>query len=92
MILEETASKMEYSSVDLSEILLLKNLLVTGCTSRLNILTIVLSAYTVFISEQAATCAIYIKNIVFITELKSVYSVVGIGPLNEAVCAPSFKG
>jgi hypothetical protein len=30
--------------------------------------------------------------LVFITEMKSVYSAVRTGPLNEAVCAPYFKG
>jgi hypothetical protein len=47
----------------------------------------------VFVWEQTATCAIYIKNwLVFITEIKSVYSAVRTGLLNEAVCTPSFKG
>jgi hypothetical protein len=47
----------------------------------------------VFVREQIATCATYIKNLlVFITEIKSVYSAVRTGALNEAVCAPSFKG
>jgi hypothetical protein len=64
-----------------------------GCTNKLNILTIVRSAHTVFMCfvfvwEQTATCDIYI----FITEMKSVYSTVRTGRLNEAVCAPSFKG
>jgi hypothetical protein len=46
----------------------------------------------ILVSEQTATCAIYLKNLlVFITEMKSVYSAVRTGPLNEAVCAPSFK-
>jgi hypothetical protein len=30
--------------------------------------------------------------LVFITEIKSVYSAVRTGPLNAAVCAPSFEG
>jgi hypothetical protein len=30
--------------------------------------------------------------LVLITEMKSVYSAVRTGPLNEAVCVPSFKG
>jgi hypothetical protein len=73
------------------------SLLVTGCTSKLNILTIVRSARTVlmcfvFIWEQTATCAIYIKKwLVFITEMKSVYSAVRTGYSNKAVCTPSFK-
>jgi hypothetical protein len=47
----------------------------------------------VFVWEQTATCVTYITNwFVFITEIKSVYSAVRTGPLNEAVCAPSFKG
>jgi penicillin-binding protein-related factor A (putative recombinase) len=46
-----------------------------------------------FFWEQTATCAIYIKKlIVFITEMKSVYSAVRTGRLNKAACAPSFKG
>jgi hypothetical protein len=44
-----------------------------------------------FVLEQTATCATYIKKrLVFITEMKSVYSAVRTGPLNEAVCVPSF--
>jgi hypothetical protein len=44
-----------------------KSPLVTGCTNKLNILIIVRSSHTVFmcfvfISEQTATYAIYIKN------------------------------
>jgi hypothetical protein len=40
----------------------------------------------VFVWEQTATSAIYIQNcLVLITEMKSVYSAVRTGPLNEAV-------
>ena len=47
----------------------------------------------VFISEQRATCATYSINwLVFITEMKSVYSAVRTGSLNRAVCASSLKG
>jgi hypothetical protein len=47
----------------------------------------------VFIWEQTATCATYCLNwLVFITEMKSVYSAVGTGSLNKAVCASSLKG
>ena len=47
----------------------------------------------VFIWEQTATCATYSINwLVFITEMKSVYSEVRTGPLNKAVCASSLKG
>jgi hypothetical protein len=47
-----------------------QSLLVTGCTNKLNILTIVRSAHTVFMCfvfvwEQTATCTIYIKKIGF---------------------------
>ena len=46
----------------------------------------------VFIWEQAATCATYSINwLVFITEMKSVYSAVRTGSLNKAVCASSLK-
>ena len=45
-----------------------------------------------FIWEQTATCATYSLNwLVFITELKSVYSAVRTGSLNKAVCASSLK-
>jgi hypothetical protein len=37
-------------------------------------------------------CHLHKKVLVFITEIKSVYSAVRTGPLNEAVCAPSIKG
>ena len=60
--------------------------------------TTVRSAHTafmcfVFISEETATCATYSINwLVFITEMKSVYSAVRTGPLNKVVCASSLKG
>jgi hypothetical protein len=60
--------------------------------------TTVRSAHTVFmcfvfISEQTATCATYsINRLVFITEMKSVYSAVRTGPLNNAFCGSSLKG
>jgi hypothetical protein len=60
--------------------------------------TIVCSVHTVFmcfvfIWEQIATCATYgINWLVFITEMKSVYSAVRTGSLNKAVCALSVKG
>jgi len=47
----------------------------------------------VFIREQTATCATYgIKWLVFITEMKSVYSAVRTGSLNTAVCASVLEG
>jgi hypothetical protein len=67
-----------------------QSLLVTGCTNKLNILTIVRSAKTafmcfVFVWEQTATWAV--KNwLVFITEMENLYSAVRTGSLNEAVC------
>jgi hypothetical protein len=60
--------------------------------------TILRSAHTVFmcfefISEQTETCATYsINYLVFITEMKSVYSAVRTGSLNTALCASSLKG
>jgi len=46
----------------------------------------------VFIWEQTATCATYSINwLVFITEMKSVYSAVRTGSLHKAVCASSLK-
>ena len=47
----------------------------------------------VFIWEQTATCATYSINwLVFITEMKSVYSAVRTGSLAKAVCSPSLQG
>ena len=66
--------------------------------SKIQHSTTVRSAQTVFmcfvlISEQTATCATYSINwLVFITEMKSVYSAVRTGSLNKAVCASSVKG
>ena len=60
--------------------------------------TTVRSAHTVFmcfvfIWEQTATCATYSINwLVFVTEMKSVYSAVRTGSLNKAVCALSLEG
>ena len=46
----------------------------------------------VFILEQTATCATYSINwLVFITEMKSVYSAVQTGALNKVVCALSLN-
>jgi len=46
-----------------------------------------------FICEQTATCATYIINwLVFITEMRIVYSAVRTGSLNKTVCASSLKG
>jgi hypothetical protein len=47
----------------------------------------------IFIWEQTATCATYSINwLVFITEMKSVYSAVRTGSLNKAVCASFLNG
>ena len=47
----------------------------------------------VFIREQRATCATYSINwLVFITEMKSVYSAVRTWSLNKAVCVSSVNG
>ena len=47
----------------------------------------------VFISQQTATPARYnINGLVFITQMKSVYSAVRTGSLNKRVCASSLKG
>ena len=60
--------------------------------------TTVRSAHTVFMcfvftSEQTATCFTYSINwLVFITEMKSVYSAVRTSSLNKAVWASSLKG
>jgi len=46
----------------------------------------------IFIWEQTATCATYSINwLVFISQMKSVYSAVRTGSLNKAVCASSVK-
>jgi len=47
-----------------------------------------------YLSEKkTATCATYSINwLVFITEMKSVYSAVRTGSLNKAACASSVKG
>ena len=47
----------------------------------------------VFIWEQTATCATYSINwLVFIIQMKSVYSAVRPGSLNKAVCGSSLNG
>jgi hypothetical protein len=57
------------------------------------LLTLTVFMCFVFILEQTATCATYSINwLVFITAMKSVYSAVRTGSLNEAVCASSVKG
>ena len=72
--------------------------MVTWCTNQFNIQPTVGSAHTVFmcvvfIWGQTATCATYSINwLVFITEMKSVYSAVRTGSLNKGVCASSLRG
>ena len=47
----------------------------------------------VFIWEQTANCTTYSLNwLVFITDMKSVYSAVRTGSLNKTVCPSSLKG
>jgi len=47
----------------------------------------------VFISEQIATFVLYNDNLlVFITQMKSVYSAVRTASINKALCASSLKG
>jgi hypothetical protein len=69
------------------------NLLVTRCTNNCTLCP--LCIYVLCIWERTATFATYTYSInwlVFITEMKSVYSAVRTGSLNKAVCAPSLKG
>jgi hypothetical protein len=68
----------------------------TFCDSSVHLF--VRSAHTafmcfVFVWEQTATYAIYIKKLtVSITEMKSVYSAVRTRYLNKPVSTPAFKG
>ena len=70
-----------------------KSLLVTWRTTSLTFNNCTLCPHSVFmcfvfIWEQTATCATYSTNwLVFISEMKSVYSAVRTGALNKAVCA-----
>ena len=73
------------------------NKAVCASSLKVNIATTVRSAHTVFmcfvfIWKQTATCATYSINwLVFVNEMKSVYSAVRRGSLNKAVCASSLK-
>jgi len=70
---------------------------VTICTASITFNNCTLWPHTefmcfVFIWEQTATCATYSINwLVFITQMKSVYSAVRTGSLNKAVRASSVK-
>ena len=70
---------------------------VTWCTNSLTFQQLYALPHTVFmcfvfIWEQTATCATYSINcLVFIAEMKSVYSTVRTGSLNSAVCAWALK-
>ena len=49
--------------------------------------------FVLYLSQQTATCATYSINwLVFITQMKSVYSAVRTGSLNKEVCASALKG
>ena len=48
--------------------------------------------FVLYLSQQTATCATYSINwLVFITQMKSVYSAVRTGSLNKEVCASAVK-
>jgi hypothetical protein len=73
------------------------NLLFTWCNNGVNTQICTLCPLCIYvfctISEQTATCALYNTNwLLFITEMKSVYSAVRTGCLNKAVCASSLNG
>ena len=88
-----TEMKSVYSAVRIGSL----NKSVCASSLKVNNATTVRSAHTVFmcfvfILEQTATFATYSINwLVFITEMKSVYSAVRTGSLNKAVCASSFR-
>ena len=88
-----TEMKIVYSAVRTGSL----NKAVCALSLKVDIATTVRSAHTVFmcfvfIWEQTATCATYSINwLVFITEMKSVYSAIRTGSLNKAVCALSLK-
>ena len=89
-----TEMKSAYSAVRTGSL----NKAVCASSLKVNIVTKTLgSAHTVFMCfvftwEQTASCATYSINwLVFITEMKSVYSAVRTGSLNKAVCASSLK-
>jgi len=73
------------------------NKAVWASSLKVNIAATVRSVHTVFmcfvfIWEQTATCATYSINwLVFMVEMKSVYSAVRTRSLNKAVCASSLK-
>jgi hypothetical protein len=48
--------------------------------------------FCIYLRTNNDLCRLHKKLIGFITEMKSVYSAVWTGSLNEAVCASSFKG
>ena len=74
------------------------NKVVCASSVKVNIATTVRSAHTVFmcfvfIWEQTATCVTYSINwLVFIIEMKSVYSAVQTGSLNQTGTVSSSKG
>ena len=45
-----------------------------------------------YLRTNSDLCHLIINRLVFITEMKSVYSAVRTGSLNKAVCASSLKG
>jgi hypothetical protein len=48
--------------------------------------------FCIYLRTNSDLCHLHQKLIFFITKIKSVYSAIRTGPLNELVCAPSFKG
>jgi len=88
-----TERKSVYSAVRTGSL----NRTVCASSLKVNIATTVRSVHTVFmcfvfIWEQTGNCATYSINwLVFITEMKSVYSAVRTESLNKTVCAWSLK-
>ena len=99
-IWEKTATCATYSINWLVFITEMKSVYCAVRTGSLNkaVCTSSCSAHTIFmcfviIWEQTTTFATYSINwLVFITEMKSVYSAVRTGSLNKAACASSLKG
>ena len=72
------------------------SLLVTSCTASLTFNNCTLCPHCIYVfciyPRKTATCSTYSINwLVFITEMKSVYSAVRTGSLNTAVCASYLK-
>jgi hypothetical protein len=88
----------DFKGVIILPCLTFQSLPVTWYTNKVNIqqlyalTTLCFFLFCIYLRTNSDLCHLHHKLVVFITEMKSVYSAVRTGALNKAVCTSSLKG